>query len=748
MPNRSKVLIVDDHVANQELVAMVIEHLDVNMYFASSGEEAVHLAHVHRFAVILMDVSMPGMNGIEATKEILGNDPSTHVPIIMVTATEVSDQRLVSAYDAGAVDYVLKPIQPVVLISKVRQFVEVERQTKLNHTVRREQDETNSRLQALLHSAGEGILGVDMVGKITFANPKAAAILTIEQPALLQLHVEDFLLADEGDESSWELSTLYSFILGAVSGHCDTERWHRQGGEPFYIEYTCEPMKDPVGKVIGCVVMFQDISKRKETEENLKYLATYDQLTDLMNRAYFYDSLKKAISRSRRTKSPLCILMLDLDHFKLINDTYGHDGGDILLTKVSERLMQCVRDGDVVARLGGDEFGLILYDVKSEDCVHPVAKKIIRAVSQDVELPSATINVSCSVGFYLYSDFSVDLNGAVKNADTALYEAKEQGRNNYQVFVPHMRQDMMEKQRIQMMLQRAVAEEEFTLVYQPKVSLARQQIVGCEALLRWKPKNGDAIGPDVFIPIAEESGLIVEIGEWVLNEACWQVRVWHDLGVNVCSIAVNVSMRQLRSGDFHKQIIAAFKRYSVTPSMIELEITETGALEDQARIIPELNRIHEMGVRIAIDDFGVGNASLDYLRKLPLKLLKIDRSFVVDIGSNAQDEEIIRVMMAVSHTMELDVVAEGVETIQQLCFFAENKCDLIQGYYFSRPVSAQNMTKLLMLGDRVFEEQFAELREHLRDSSVVSGASAQKALERVISLVTDFVKKGSSDSRS
>ncbi len=748
MPNRSKVLIVDDHVGNQDLIAAVIEHLDINMYFASSGEEAVHLAHVHRFAVILMDVSMPGMNGIEATKEILGNDASTYVPIIMVTATEVSDQRLVSAYDAGAVDYVLKPIQPVVLTSKVRQFVEVERQSKLNHVVRREQDETNSRLQALLHSAGEGILGVDMVGKITFANPKAAAILNVEQNVLLQLHVEDFLLADEGSESNWELSTLYSFILGTVSGHCDSERWCRQDGEVFYIEYTCEPMKDSVGKVIGCVVMFQDITKRKATEENLKYLATYDQLTDLMNRAYFYDSLKKAISRSRRTKNPLCILMLDLDHFKLINDTYGHDGGDILLTKVSERLIACVRDGDVVARLGGDEFGVILYDVKSEDCVHPVAKKIIRAVLKDVELPSATINVSCSVGFYVYDDFSVDLNGAVKNADTALYEAKEQGRNNYQVFVPHMRQDLMEKQRIQMMLQRAVAEEEFSLVYQPKVSLARQQIVGCEALLRWTPKNGDPIGPDVFIPIAEESGVIVEIGEWVLNEACWQVRVWHDLGVKMCSIAVNVSMRQLRSGEFHKQIAAAFRRYSVTPSMIELEITETGALEDQARIIPELNKIHEMGVRIAIDDFGVGNASLDYLRKLPLNLLKIDRSFVVDIGTNAQDEEIIRVMMAVSHTMELDVVAEGVETIQQLCFFAENKCDLIQGYYFSRPLSAQKMTKLLVMGDRVFEEQFTELREHLRDSSVVSSASAQKALERVIGLVTDFVKKGPSDSSS
>ncbi len=742
MPNRSKVLIVDDHVADQKLIAAIIEPLDVNMYIASSGEEAVHLAHVHHFAVILMDLSMPGMNGIEATKEILGNDPSTHVPVIMVTSTQVSDQRLVSAYDAGAVDYMPKPIQPMVLISKVRQFVEIELQKKLNHAVQRVQDETNSRLQALLHSAGEGIVGVDMVGKITFANPKAASILKIEQSALLQLHVEDFLLANEGSESNWELSTLYGFILGAVSGHCDTERWQRQDGESFYIEYTCEPMTDTMGKVTGCVVMFQDITKRKATEENLKYLATYDQLTDLMNRAYFYDSLKKAIARSRRSKKPLCILMLDLDHFKLINDTYGHDGGDLLLTIVSERLMECVRDGDVVARLGGDEFGLILYDVKDEDCVHPLAKKIVRSVSRDVEFPTATVNVSCSVGFYLYNDFSVDLNDAVKNADTALYEAKEQGRNNYQAFVPHMRQELMEKQRIQMMLQRAVVKEEFSLVYQPKVSLGSQQIVGCEALLRWAPKNGEAVGPDVFIPIAEESGLIVEIGEWVLNEACWQVRVWHDLGVKVCSIAVNVSMRQLRAGGFHRKIAAAFKRYSVTPSMIEIEITETGALEDQARIIPELDKIHEMGVRIAIDDFGMGNASLDYLRKLPLSVLKIDRSFVVDIGSNSQDEEIIRVMMAVSQTMELDVVAEGVETIQQLCFFAENKCDLIQGYYFSRPVSAQDMTKLLIAGDWVFTEQFTELSEHLRESSVVSAMSAQKALVRVIGVVTDFVKKG------
>lgn len=742
MPNRSKVLIVDDLEINQEMVVAVIEHLDIQLFFASSGEDAVSLSAIHRFAVILMDVNMPGMDGIEATRVIHERENSKGVPIIMITASETNNDQLMKAYEVGAVDYVLKPIIPVILSNKVSQFVELERQSRLNEDARLRQMETNARLQALLHSAGGGILGVDMVGRITFANPKAATILNIHQSKLMQLHIEDFLVTDSEQSLSWELSTLYRFVLGAVSGFCDTERWHRQDGDAFDIEYSSEPMKNAAGDVIGSVVMFQDISERKATEANLKYLATYDPLTDLMNRAYFHDSLKRAIARSRRSMKPLGVMMLDLDHFKFINDSYGHAAGDELLRIVSTRLVENVREGDVVARLGGDEFGIIIYDVENLAYITPVAEKIIAAVSSEIKLQAATVNVGCSIGILFCEDLSLDMDNVIKNADTALYEAKEQGRNNYQVFVPHMRAEMMEKRRIQMMLQRALTEHEFTVVYQPKVSLTEKKIIGCEALLRWHPKDSDPIGPGIFIPIAEESGLVVEIGEWVLNEACRQVKEWHQQGLDNCSVSVNVSTRQLRLDGFSRQVQNAFKLHDITPSMIELEITETGALEDQRRIISELEKIHDMGVKISIDDFGVGNASLDYLRKLPLDALKIDRSFVVDIGKNTQDEEIIRVMLAVAQTMDLDVVAEGVESVEQLRFFAENKCDLIQGYYFSRPVAVEKMTKLLQQAECVFENEFELLRTHLHEAAVAKATSSQESLEKDIRFVAEIIQKG------
>ncbi len=748
--NRSKVLIVDDIECNQDVLSMVIEDLDVELFFASSGEEALRQVEEHRFAVILMDVNMPGMNGIEATRLIRARKASKDVPIIMVTAADRDDEKLMQAYEVGAVDYVLKPIVPIILTNKVSQFVELEKQSKLKDESRLKQMETSARLEALLNSAGEGILGIDLVGAITFANPKAAEILKINQAFLMCQHIEDFLIAESSEVKTWEISALYRFVLGAESGHCDTESWQRQGGDSFEIEYSSEPMKNAEGDVVGSVVMFQDISERKAIEANLKYLATYDPLTNLMNRAYFHDSLRKAISRSKRSKTPLSVLMIDLDHFKFINDSYGHDGGDQLLQAVSRRLSSSIRDGDVVARLGGDEFGVLLYGVANIVDVTLVAQKIIGSMSEDIDVQGATINVSCSIGVFQYDDYSLDMQEVIKNADTALYEAKEQGRDNYQVFLPNMRKEMLEKQRIQMMLRRAVAENEFSLVYQPKVSLSLRKAVSCEALLRWNPKGSNedwvAMGPDKFIPVAEESGQIVEIGDWVLEEACRQVKAWQEQGFKTFTVSVNVSTRQLRAGDFCKRVECIFSRYNINPAMIELEITETGVLEDQGRIVQELEKIHDLGVKISIDDFGVGNASLDYLRKLPLDALKIDRSFVVDIGINEQDEEIIRVILAISKTMDLDVVAEGVESIEQLTFFAENGCDLIQGFYFSKPISASAMTDLLTQPTDNFLAEFTILDEYVQEIEMENFATAQKSLENDIRFVADFLRKGHSSS--
>lgn len=751
---RSKVLVVDDLVANHRAVASVIEHLPIEIFYAASGAEALRLVMKNRFAIILMDVHMPEMDGIETTRLIHGTKTTKDVPIVMLTASAGCGDLLLEAYGAGAVDYVVKPVVPIILVNKVRQFVELELQHRLVDTARKEQAETNARMTILLNSGGEGVLGIDLTGAITFANPKAAAIFNAEQSVLLHNNIDQFFFDEKNDSAHWNDSILHGFMASGTAGASSQERWQTLGNASFDVEYSSDPMRDSNGKQIGSVVMFQDITERKAIEANLKYLATYDALTNLMNRAYFHDSLLKAISRAKRTKDPLCVLMLDLDHFKFINDKYGHGGGDLLLKVVSKRLAGSIREGDVVARLGGDEFGMILYDVHNVNDALPVAQKIITAVGQNIELEEATVNVSCSIGIYQYDDYSLEMDEVIKNADTALYEAKEEGRNNYQVFALNMRKEVVEKQRIQMLLQRALADDEFYLVYQPKVSISKKKIVGCEALLRWQPKDevlagGTPLGPAVFIPIAEESGQIVEIGDWVLESACKQAIEWKQKGFTDCVVSVNVSTRQLRTGEFHQRVKEVFNRYDITPSMIELEVTETGVLDDQKRTIDELEKINEMGVKISIDDFGTGNSSLDYLRKLPLDTLKIDRSFVVDIGVDTQDEELIRVMLAISQTMELDVIAEGVETVEQLCFLAENQCDVIQGYYFSKPVSAADMTTLFenaqQDAQQNFVDEFEVFNQYVKKNGVENPGEAQRSLEKDMRFVADFLEKDGKD---
>jgi len=722
--SRSKVLIVDDLEVNRYSLEVILAPLNVSIVHADSGESALSQVLNHDFSVILMDVEMPGLNGYQTVQLIHHNKRFNNIPIVMITASDQNNQNLNKAYESGAVDYVTKPIEPVVIINKVRQFVELDRLHQVTKQARIDMEESNSRLHALLNSAGEGILGIDIQGVITFANPKACQILETVHEKLLHSNLQDFFVSELNDElfkaNSSALSVginrnkLLNIIKNSKEGGTFGERWKTSEGIPFYVEYTSDVTLDKNGNTLGGVVMFQNITQRKENEQKLHYLANYDSLTELANRACFHDSLEKIIVRTQRSNASLAVLFIDLDHFKFVNDQYGHDIGDILLQYVSTMLRKSVREGDLIARMGGDEFAIILYDIVDANGMANVAQKILNKVDEPIDIQGTKLNVSVSIGIAYYEGGTMTMEELLKSADTAMYSAKIQGRNNYQFFSASMHEKVQEKQRIQLMLQQAIINKEFHLVYQPQVSLSKNKIIGCEALLRWHPKGEATISPDNFIPIAEESGQIEVIGEWVLNEVCQQISQWNQLpGFEGVTVSINVSVRQLTTGKFKNTLTKLMKKYAVSPKQLEIEVTETAMTNCFDKLVEELEGIHQLGVDISMDDFGTGHASLDNLRKLPLDKLKIDRSFIQDIGIDQCDEDITKVIITIAKKLSLELVAEGVETMEQLAFLSGEDCDNIQGYYFSKPITAEQLLSYLQDNKNLFEEKFDNYHMYL-----------------------------------
>ncbi|OUS30295.1 hypothetical protein A9Q99_07440 [Gammaproteobacteria bacterium 45_16_T64] len=699
-----KVLVVDDHQANRIALTSILRDLEVSLFYAASGSEALKLVLHHNFAVILMDVNMPLMDGIETTEIIHSDEAYKNLPIVMVTAADNSSDALRKAYEAGAIDFVYKPIEPEVLLSKVSQFVELE-------TARINAEANREHLKVILDSAGEGVLGLTLAGDITFANPKAEAILGLAPDSLCGTNIRAFIYSSELEEQIRKESRIFSTLKERNNLQCDTECWFKSDGTTISVEYTCESTVTVEGSSTAGVLIFQDITLRKLRETREKYLANFDSLTGLANRTSFYEHLNKSVSRAKRSKELLSVIIFDVDHFKCINDTYGHHAGDTLLREIGQRVSLTLREGDVVARLGGDEFGIILYDISEAMAANAVAHKVIESFSQSFSLNDIEVDVSLSVGVAIFDNHSMTSEELVRLADTAMYQVKHEGRNGYRLFESEMMKASIEKRELHMLLQRAIANQELYLVYQPKIAIDTKKMIGGEALLRWKRKDGQNISPAKFIPIAEESGQIIALGDWVLNEACKQVSAW---GKNALPISINVSVKQLLTRGFSQNLEASLVKYRLDRNLIEIEVTETGSIEDQQKVSEELQKIHDMGIRISIDDFGTGHASLDYLRKLPFDVLKIDRSFVKDIGLDEHDEEIIRVIMAVANTMGLDVIAEGAETLEQLQFLSKIDCHHIQGYYFSAPLSVQEYTLMLKDSSNILAPKFSSLTSYLK----------------------------------
>ncbi|MCZ6525582.1 MAG: EAL domain-containing protein [Gammaproteobacteria bacterium] len=435
--------------------------------------------------------------------------------------------------------------------------------------------------------------------------------------------------------------------------------------------------------------------ERKHIQEGLSYLAQYDSLTGLANRNLFRERLGRALIRVDRSKSLVALMFIDLDRFKNINDTLGHDAGDKLLIEVSRRLEKCTRDGDTVARLGGDEFTVILEDIKHVDDAAIIARKILVAMEPAIKLSGYEVFVTPSIGITIYPLDDTSVNNLLKNADTAMYRAKERGRNGFQFYTAGMNTRTIERLELEAGLRRALKNNEFVLYYQPKIAIDNRQIIGAEALIRWQYKKLGLIPPLKFIPIAEETGLIVPIGEWVIRTACKQVASWQEAGFRDLRMAVNISARQFTDSDIVKVVLDAVIQTNIEPQHLEVEITESMLMEDTSINISSLKELKEHGVHISIDDFGTGYSSLSYLKRFHIDALKIDQSFVRDITTDSDDAAIASAVIALGQSLHLTVVAEGVETEEQLSFLKKQGCHEAQGYLFSKPVPAEDFAQLL-----------------------------------------------------
>jgi len=686
--SRPKILLVDDRPENLFALEQTLKPLNATLFRAASGEAALSQVLREKFALILMDVQMPGMDGFEAVSLMRDYDNTKNVPVIFVTAISKERQFVEQGYESGAVDYLFKPIAPDILVSKVKVFLELENQRLKLESAILSNKKMAAQNQTVLDCVSEGILAINTQGIIEWANPTASDLLHYNVNELIGSQLLNYFHF-EGDEGlmMWEDTPIYNALTSQAKYRNSTNLFRRQDGSIFPIEYSTASYKGQLNP--GGVFSFQDITERKWTENELVRLAQEDSLTQLPNRSLFHEFLRCSLQERFRDSKSLALMLLDMDDFKRVNDTLGHDIGDKLLQSVSVRLQQCLRQGDLVARLGGDEFGVILPLIRISDDAGKVAKKILQSFEVPHQLDGHSITIGASIGIATYPEGSDDIQELIKAADTAMYHAKGAGRNSFQFFSTEMQERVLAKDLLEKELIKALKEKQFICHYQPKIDI-HNELTGYEALARWQHPTRGLLYPGEFIELVEDTGLVIELGKQMLNMACHQTKLWIDQGIvsSTIKVAVNISVKQISNGQLVPTIKSVLEASGLAAQCLELEVTEYTMMNDIENAIKVLNELQALGVNIAIDDFGTGYSSLTYLSKLPVNNLKIDQYFVNGIGKDKNDESIVTATINLAHSLNLTATAEGVETEQQRQYLINSNCDYLQGYLFGKPINA------------------------------------------------------------
>jgi diguanylate cyclase (GGDEF)-like protein/PAS domain S-box-containing protein len=671
---------------------------------------------------VLLDLFLPDGYGIETFDRLYGAAPQ--IPILVLTASQHEDLARL-AVQHGAQDYLLKARLDSYLLPKALRSM-IERAANAEALF-----EEKERAQVTLNSIGDAVMSSDVSGHVTYLNVAAESLTGWSREDAAGHPIEDvFRIVDATTRE-----TARNPLALAVRDNktvCLTPNCVliRRDGIEVAIEDSAAPIHDRRGRVTGAVMVFHDVSTTRALSLRMSYLAQHDSLTGLPNRTLLNDRLTQAISLAHRHQQKLAVLFLDVDRFKHINDSLGHDIGDRLLQSVAQRLCGCVRGSDTVSRLGGDEFVILLAEVAHAQDAAVCAEKILLALSTPCCIDRHKLHVTASIGIVIYPDDGTDAETLMKHADFAMYHAKDCGRNNYQFFEPDMNLRALERQSLESGLRHAFKRQQFVLHYQPIIDLRTHAIRGVEALLRWRHPQRGLMAPAQFVPIAEEAGVIVPVGRWVLREACRQARAWQDARLPSMRIAINISAVELREKDFVAGVRAILSETGLLPRDLELELTETFLMQDSKSTAGVLQALKDTGVQLALDDFGTGYSSLSHLKRFPIDTLKIDRAFVRDLATSADDACIVEAVISMGRSLHIAVVAEGVETAEQLTFLQEHSCPFGQGYYFSPPVTAAAFGQLLsrsMKSKAVATSKSSRVRLASKPNTCEAGSKARRS---------------------
>ncbi|MFI0376250.1 MAG: EAL domain-containing protein [Candidatus Thiodiazotropha sp.] len=693
-------MIADDEPRARASLKEILRFTGYETTLAECGSEAIDLLNTGTFDLILLDLNMPDLHGHKVMEHIDAYQLNCD---IIVVSGETTFDHATMALRKGAQDFLRKPFAPDELLRSVANVLERRQLKASNQSIQLRLQESESLHKFIVNNSPDMIYLLDHEGRFAFINERVKSLLGYDQKEIIGEHFSKLIHTDDIERAHFTFNerrvgerATRSAELKLSSKNNNGSRFFDSGTVPVELSsigiYTTND--DKTKSFIGTYGVARDISERKQAEELIKYQLYHDLLTNLPNRSLFRDRLNMAMAQSKRSGKKLAIMYLDMDRFKIINDSLGHYVGDELLKMVGQRLRSELREADTLARVGGDEFNLLIPEINDIQDARNLAEKILRLTLEPFIIKNEEIFISFSIGISIYPSDGDTKDSLIKHADIAMYKVKNAGKNGYAFYSEKMKAHFSQSLDIENGLRKAISTNELCLYYQPQFDINNGYMRGVEALVRWKHPEKGTIQPNEFISVAEESGLIIPLGEWVLRRACTDIKRWMEQEGISLQLSVNISMQQLEMDQFVNKALKIIKRHQLPKDTLELEITEHAIMQDMEKAIDALTKLSHKGIRIAIDDFGTGYSSLGYLQNLPINTLKIDRSFVQGIKTS-EDNSIIDAIIAMAKGLNLNLIAEGVENQTQIDHLSRAGCGLAQGFFYSHPVPEDELLKFI-----------------------------------------------------